>query len=297
MKCIYKIENKENGKVYIGQTVNYTERRKAHLKALKRGNHYNRYLQKSFDKYGVTSFSFSVIEETDELDEREMYWIKHFNSVDCSFGYNLTSGGKKFIMNESTKRLISNSLKKSFSLNDGLRKEASLRTTGEKNPFYGRAHSEETKEKILKNRSWYRHSEETKMKMSEKKKGKKHPNYGKKFSEEWRKNLSESHKGQKPANLKDFPPYEIEDMKEMYKGGKTLKDIADKYNVSNVPIRRVLTEAGLYKPKNPRKPLTEKQLEEITALLNGGKSLNQVAKLYGLTPQGLKKKLIKNNLI
>ena len=40
-----------------------------------------------------------------------------------------------------------------------------------------------------------KHSEETKQKMSEAKKGKKHPMYGKKFSEEHKLKMSEAHKG------------------------------------------------------------------------------------------------------
>ena len=44
-------------------------------------------------KYGVDSFVYGVIEECDEkeLDKREIYWIKKYDSV--REGYNTTWGG------------------------------------------------------------------------------------------------------------------------------------------------------------------------------------------------------------
>ena len=49
---IYKITNLIDGKVYIGQTVNYNKRKKRHLSSLENGNHHNEHLQRAFDKYG-----------------------------------------------------------------------------------------------------------------------------------------------------------------------------------------------------------------------------------------------------
>ena len=58
------------------------------------------------------------------------------------------------------------------------RKRASENMKGEKNPFYGKHHSEETKKK-----------------MSEKMRGENSPFYGKHLSEETKKKMSDSHKG------------------------------------------------------------------------------------------------------
>ena len=49
---------------------------------------------------------------------------------------------------------------------------------------------------IYEHSSLHKPSEETRKKMSDAKKGKKNPNYGKQFSEETKKKLSEAHKGQ-----------------------------------------------------------------------------------------------------
>lgn len=92
---IYKIENKINKKVYIGQSVDIHKRWNAHRSELTRGVHYNDYLQRSWNKYGSDNFEFSVIEECkeDELDNREIYWIDFYKSCEENFGYNSQIGG------------------------------------------------------------------------------------------------------------------------------------------------------------------------------------------------------------
>lgn len=94
---IYKIENLVNGKVYIGQTVKTFKRRIGqHLSGLRLSKHTNDHLQKAFNKYGESSFSFELIVETKHihnLDDLERFWIDFYNSTDHQFGYNNESGG------------------------------------------------------------------------------------------------------------------------------------------------------------------------------------------------------------
>lgn len=56
-------------------------------------------------KYGLEKFSFEVIEECaqEDLNLRERYWIKYYNSNDMDYGYNLTIGGDAAA--SSTKKL------------------------------------------------------------------------------------------------------------------------------------------------------------------------------------------------
>lgn len=42
-------------------------------------------------KYGIEHFHVSLVEETDQPEEREKYWIEHYSSF--KFGYNATTGG------------------------------------------------------------------------------------------------------------------------------------------------------------------------------------------------------------
>lgn len=58
---IYRIICLSNDMIYIGQTINFKERKRRHLKDLRKGNHSNIIMQRSFNKYGETSFIFELI--------------------------------------------------------------------------------------------------------------------------------------------------------------------------------------------------------------------------------------------
>lgn len=86
---IYKITNKVNGKVYIGQGKNITRRWHEHVKALSGGRHHSYKLQKDYEEFGIENFIFEVIEKCsiDLLDTRELLNIDKYNSVNK--GYNI----------------------------------------------------------------------------------------------------------------------------------------------------------------------------------------------------------------
>lgn len=91
---IYRIVNFTNGKCYIGQTCNPKQRKSAHFSDLKRDVHKNIYLQRAFNKDGRRAFYFEILESgipSDKVNNREIYWIAHFNSF--KDGYNSTIGG------------------------------------------------------------------------------------------------------------------------------------------------------------------------------------------------------------
>lgn len=95
MGSIYKITNKINDKVYIGQTTTSLESRfYKHCWDAKNKENANSPLYKAMLKYGIENFSISLIEncENSLLDEREKYWIQYYNSF-YGDGYNATSGG------------------------------------------------------------------------------------------------------------------------------------------------------------------------------------------------------------
>lgn len=103
MGYIYKIINDINGKIYIGKTeqFNPNHRWKEHLREYKKERCEKRPIYEAMKKYGVEHFHFEVIEETDNSEEREKYWINELRTYigfdDCN-GYNATLGGdgKKF---------------------------------------------------------------------------------------------------------------------------------------------------------------------------------------------------------
>ena len=71
---IYKVTNKVNGKIYIGQTVRTLEQRKwQHLDAAKNGcktHFYN-----AIRKYGEDNFVFEIIDEASSLEELNVYCV------------------------------------------------------------------------------------------------------------------------------------------------------------------------------------------------------------------------------
>lgn len=90
---IYKITNRVNNKVYIGQTHFTIEHRfKQHIKNFNI-EHRKQPLYKAFAKYGLENFYVEKLEEVEceKLNEREIYWIAYYNSF--KEGYNATLGG------------------------------------------------------------------------------------------------------------------------------------------------------------------------------------------------------------
>ena len=87
---IYKITNKINGKIYIGQTIqNVKERFYQHC-----AEKCEIAIHKAIKKYGKQNFTLEVVEIVNKnyLNEREIYWIQKYNSYDN--GYNSTKGGQ-----------------------------------------------------------------------------------------------------------------------------------------------------------------------------------------------------------
>ena len=92
MAYIYKITNDINGKVYIGKTNRSIKERFAeHCKNYSIQNYEKRPLYAAMRKYGVEHFHIEQIEETDNPEEREKYWIEYYGSF--KYGYNATIGG------------------------------------------------------------------------------------------------------------------------------------------------------------------------------------------------------------
>lgn len=92
MAYIYQIVNDINDKVYVGKTEFSIEKRfTEHGRDAFRERNENRPLYRAMKKYGIEHFHIELIEETDNPEEREIYWISEKNSY--SNGYNATLGG------------------------------------------------------------------------------------------------------------------------------------------------------------------------------------------------------------
>lgn len=90
---IYLIENKINGKKYIGQTTRSLEQRFADHCTEKR----NRHISNAIIRYGKDNFSIKEIctcSSQEDLNEKEIYFVETFNTM-YPIGYNHRAGGNQ----------------------------------------------------------------------------------------------------------------------------------------------------------------------------------------------------------
>lgn len=110
---IYRITNLINNKIYIGQTSRKLSKRiLEYKKSFLYNNQQNTHLQNSFNKYGFENFKFEVIDiaqNINELNEKEINYIKQYNSTNKKIGYNIESGGKNSIPTTETLEKMSKS--------------------------------------------------------------------------------------------------------------------------------------------------------------------------------------------
>ena len=141
MGIIYCITNTLNGKKYIGQTTKTLEKRWISHKSESK-KHENKFYR-AIRKYGFEYWTKEIIEEieNDLLNEREQYWISHFDTM--NIGYNLRSGGgQNSLLSEESKKKISEK---------HMGKRMSIPTEFKKGliPWNkGGTHSEETRKKL-----------------------------------------------------------------------------------------------------------------------------------------------------
>lgn len=92
MAYIYQIINDINNKVYVGKTEFSIEKRfKEHCIDAFKDRNEKRPLYSAMRKYGIEHFHIELIEETDNPEKREIYWIEQKRSF--KKGYNATLGG------------------------------------------------------------------------------------------------------------------------------------------------------------------------------------------------------------
>lgn len=164
MITIYKIYNKINGRVYIGQTVNFKARKQYHKDHLKKQIHDNPYLQEDYNEYGLFVFIFEIIETLDNKDKannQEDYWIDYFGGIESDRVYNCknnirnnkvmvfkTSATKKsqnIKLSNDTKRLMALGHKGNIPWNKDkkmsleFKNKQSKNNKGSNNPMFGKS--------------------------------------------------------------------------------------------------------------------------------------------------------------
>ena len=225
---IYKITNKENGKFYIGSTIDIEKRKGRHFEDLEHGRHHCFYLQRAYNKYGKSAFeiSYKELEVNEEKDLRileERYigycWNsgKLYNVSKKGCGGDLISYHPK---NKEFRELQSKLVRERYSkLSEEEKRTLSEKMRGDNNPNYANYWTDEMKKKmsdywkkyysehkcVLKGKTYEEiygkeKAAELKRKMSERSKlkiGNKNSFYGKHHSEETKELIRQKRLGKK----------------------------------------------------------------------------------------------------
>lgn len=149
------IVNILNDKVYIGSASNFRFRRKHHRHYLNTNCNHNKYLQRSWNKYGQSAFIWTILERVEDkskLDEIEQKWLNVYNCFAPDNGYNIRTKAENNLGVKHT---------------DETKKKMSLTRKGRKIT---------EKQKGVFNFKGKKHTKESRAKMSASRAGKKRPN-------------------------------------------------------------------------------------------------------------------------
>lgn len=197
-KCgIYSITCQANGKIYIGSSAYIQKRWSYHRCQLRLNSHANPHLQSAWNLYGEAQFQFQVLELCDVsvLQTKEEYYIKQYNSIDPSAGFNLTLVGERLVFSDESRKRMSDS-QRGKRLSEETKIKIGKAGIGRKPTDETRRKisvakqnvSQETRDKLRIANSGKKHSEATKEKLRT-------FNTGRKLSPETRAKMSASRMG------------------------------------------------------------------------------------------------------
>ena len=233
---VYLVTNSLDGKIYVGQH----KAEKFESRYLGSGIH----IRNAVKKYGKDKFAVKLIdtaESKEELDEKEIYWIRELDSRNPDVGYNLAKGGAGHQMSGTTRQRMAEAhrgrknpkspetIKKLSEALKGHAVSAEARRHMSESQ-QGKKMSEEQKRKISNALKGRVKSEEERKRLSEALKGNKcgfcRPGYKhKEVTEETRKKLSESHKGHRPSA--ETRARRSESLKKVWQQRHAIKEITE----------------------------------------------------------------------
>jgi group I intron endonuclease len=210
-KCIYLITCTANNTRYVGSSSDLETRWKTHKWLLSNNKHHSKIFQNTWNKYGESQFVLEVLEDLknankEELLNKEQYYIDLLKpqlniciKADSCLG---VKRSEEFCLNKSQMQI------------------------GEKNHFYGKKHSEETKNKMREKSLGRKLDKETKDKIAKSRKNK--------------------YKGVNNPYSK-FTEDQIRQIRKMREDGKLMREIGEIFNsprqiISNIINRKTYSD-------------------------------------------------------
>ena len=144
---IYKFTHIENGKCYIGQTIQDPNRRRLEHIADSRHSTNTYHFHNALRKYGIEAFLFEVIdsaETMEDLNKLEEKYVLLFDSINN--GYNIQNPGDNKTHNPASIERMQESQRKAHARRRSLGTDTWSRKDG--GAMKGKKQSEDTKEKM-----------------------------------------------------------------------------------------------------------------------------------------------------
>lgn len=108
---IYQIVNRQNNKIYIGGTLDLRERLANHISELRNNRHHSIYLQRAFNKYGIDSFYFEILElcepDWNIIEKLEQGYFEKYRETFVKNTYNILNiSNRGFSKNHSEETIL-----------------------------------------------------------------------------------------------------------------------------------------------------------------------------------------------
>lgn len=232
---IYQIVNTKNNRRYVGQSVDVWKRLTEHKSNLVRGQHDNKHLLRSWNKYGERSFRFEPL-LTCSVEHLTFFEQDAFDFFGPIYGcYNegpfLDNPFRGKRHSEESKRKLSKAHTGKIQSEESKRKKSDA--------LKGRKHSVESILKMSASQKGHKVSDETRLKIS----GANNHQFGKPIPEETKRKIREATSGNKNHNFGKSPSVDtLRKMKESQVGKILSEDTKKK--ISNALIGRPGTMLG-----------------------------------------------------
>jgi len=275
MYYIYKITNKINGKIYIGQTCKPIQRWAQYKSAAKR--HINDQLVvRSIIKHGAENFLFEIIatcNSQENVNITEVEIIKQYNSRNLNIGYNIDYGGDVSPRPPEIAKKISASLKKYYQIHESTLKGIKF-------------------------------SEERKKNLSIASIGKSGTNTGKKFDDNWKKKMSRSLSSKERKDSRKFNEETELEICRLYKEEKSTYWLAQQFKCVRGTISAILNRHNITKrisnytghKNNCNKFTLEQELEICELYKNTNSTRKDLAKKFNCGSTTVRDILLRNGV-